>query len=108
MQRVLKKIEEISGQKPLPLKTDKAEKCIVYKFWQSSAYTYRLEIRVIDFTLAGAEATSAAIIKGICNFGDTNKIQGIPSIVLNGGGVLEDENTNTIQRLLYFDLIIKG
>lgn len=108
MQRVLKKIEEISGQKPLPLKTDKAEKCLVYKFWQSAAYTYRLELRVIDFTLAGAEATAAAIIKSVCNFGDTNKIQGIPSIVLNGGGVLEDENTNTIQRLLYFDLIIKG
>ena len=108
MHRVMKKIDEISGQKPLPLKTDKAEKCLVYKFWQSAAYTYRLELRVIDFTLAGAEAASAAIIKGICNFGDTNKIQGIPSIVLNGGGVLEDENTNTIQRLLYFDLIIKG
>lgn len=108
MQRVLKKIEEISGQKPLPLKTDKAEKCIVYKFWQSSAYTYRLELRVIDFTLGGAEATSAAIIKQMCNFGDTNRIEGIPSIELNGGGVLEDENTNTVQRLLYFDIIIKG
>lgn len=107
MQRVLKKIEEISGMKPLPLKTTKAEKCIVYKFWQTAAYTYRLEIRVIDFTLGGAEATSAAIIKSICNFGDSNKIDRIPSIVLNGGGILEDTETNTIQRLLYFDLIMK-
>lgn len=107
MLRVLKKISEITGYEPIPLKTTKAEKCIVYKFWQTAAYTYRLELRVIDFTLAGAESTSAAIIKAIGNFGDSNKISGIPSIVLNGGGILEDTETDTIQRLLYFDVIIK-
>lgn len=107
MLRVLNKIEEMTEMKPIPLKTTEAEKCIVYKFWQTAAYTYRLELRVIDFTLAGAEATSAAIIKAICDFGDSNKIDRIPSIVLNGGGVLEDTETNTIQRLLYFDLIMK-
>ena len=107
MLRVLNKINEITNLKPIPLKTTKAEKCIVYKFWQTAAYTYRLELRVIDFTMAEAEATAAAITKNICNFGDSNKISGIPSIVLNGGGILEDIETNTIQRLLYFDLIIK-
>lgn len=107
MLKVLKKIYEITNLMPIPLKTTKAEKCIVYKFWQTAAYTYRLELRIIDFSIGGAEETAAAIIKNICNLGDSNKINGIPSIVLNGGGILEDIETNTIQRILYFDLIIK-
>lgn len=107
MLRVLNKIYEITNLMPIPLKTTKAEKCIVYKFWQTAAYTYRLELRIIDFSMAGSEETASAIIKNICNFGDSNKITGISSIVLNGGGILEDIETNTIQRILYFDLIIK-
>lgn len=107
MKRILAKIEEITNLKPIPLQTKEVKKCVVYKFWQTAPYTHRLELRVIDFTLEGAEGTAAAIIKGISNFGDSNKISGIPSIGLNGGGVLQDNETNTVQRLLYFDVIIK-
>lgn len=107
MLRVLKEIEAATGLKPIPLQTNKAEKCIVYKSWQTAAFAYRLELRVIDFSLAGAEATTAVIIQAINSTGDVNKIVGIPSIVLNGGGVLIDNETNTVQRLLYFDVTKK-
>lgn len=107
MKRIFKQIEEITALKPIPLQTTEVKKCVIYKFWQTAAFTYRLELRIMDFTLEGAESTSAAIIKGISDFGDSNKVDGIPSIVLNGGGVLQDNETNTVQRLLYFDVIIK-
>lgn len=105
MFRILDAIEDATGLKPIPLDTDKVEKSIIYKFYQSAFLRYRLEIRVIDLTLEGCEDTSNLIINRLSDFGDLNKIEGIASIELNGGGVLKDYNTNTIQRLMYFDVV---
>lgn len=107
MKKVLKAIENITKIKPIPLQTDKAEKVIIYNYYPTAAFKYRLELRVISFTFADATETANAIIKGLCNFGDSNKIEGISAIDLNGGGCLKDNQTNTIHRLMYFD-ITKG
>lgn len=107
MKRVLKAIEKITNIKPIPLQAEKVEKAIVYNYNKTAAFSYRLELRVIAFTFADATETSNAIIKGISNIGDSNKIEGISAIVLNGGGSLKDNQTNTIHKLLYFDITIK-
>lgn len=107
MLRVINEIEKATGIKPIPLQTTKAEKCIIYRFWQTAAFSHRLELRVVAFNLAEAETLAASIITAISNVGDSNKIAGVPSVVLNGGGVLADNETKTVHRLLYFDITIK-
>lgn len=105
MLNIINKIEDITGFKPIPIQTKSTDDCVVYKYWQTETFKYRMELRCIAGTLSDAEHTAAAIIQGLCNVGDVNKLQSYPSIVLNGGGVMIDNNTNTVHRLLYLDIV---
>ena len=66
-----------------------------------------MELRVIGFTLAEVEDIAKDIMEGINDFGDTAMVEGYASVELNGGGTLKDYATNTIQKLLYFDVVKK-
>lgn len=107
MVRILNKIEELTGLKPIPLQTDEVRKCIVYKYYQVSKFKYRLELRLFDFSFGEVQETEKKVMK-ICGLGDLNNVSGISHIALNGGGILIDNNTNTVQQLMYFDITIKG
>lgn len=107
MINLLSAIETATGLKAKPFDTDTIETCITYRYWQTSRFRYRLEIRVIGFTLKEVDEIAEDILNGINDFGDTAYVQGFTSVELNGGGVLKDYSTNTIQKLLYFDVVKK-
>lgn len=96
-----------SGVSVKPFDTDTVETCITYRYWQTSRFNWRLELRIIGFTLAEVEDIAKDVLDGINDFGDTAKIEGFASVELNGGGILKDYATNTIQKLLYFDVVMK-
>ena len=96
-----------SGISVKPFDTDKVETCITYRYWQTSRFNWRLEIRIIGFTLAEVEDILEDVLDGINDFGDTAKVEGYASVELNGGGMLKDYATNTVQKMLYFDVVKK-
>ena len=104
---LLNAIASASGYEPKPLETSEVETCIVYRYYQTTRFNYRLELRIIGFTLMEVDSIVEKILDGINNFGDTAKVNGFASIELNGGGVMKDYQTNTIQKVLYFDVVKK-
>lgn len=91
----------------VPIETDKAQTCLVYQWYQTSFFNYRLELRLIASSFKEAEQLAPQVMDILNDFGDNNKIEGIASIDLNGGGSMKDYENNTIQRLFYFDVIMK-
>lgn len=108
MLRIIDYLKETLELPISPIETDTVQDCIVYKYYQVSRYKWRLEVRLIGSTFADADRFASTAISAINDFGDVWKIEGISSIVLNGGGVMKDYETNTIHRLLYFDVVMKG
>lgn len=104
---LLRAIADASGYEPKPLETSEVETCIVYRYYQNTRFNYRLELRVIGFTLKEVDSIVENILEGINNFGDTAKVNGFTNIELNGGGVMKDYQTNTVQKVLYFDVTKK-
>lgn len=100
-------IELATGLTCKPFDTDTVEPCITYRWWQTTRLNYRLELRIIGFTVAEVEEVAKDILEAINDFGDTSLVRGFTSIELNGGGVLKDYSTKTIQKLLYFDVVKK-
>ena len=107
MIELLEAIGSSTGYNPKPLETDKVETCIVYRYHQTGRFNYHLELRVIGFSLMEVDSIVEDILEGINDFGDTAKVRNFASIELNGGGVMKDNNTNTIQKVLYFDVVKK-
>lgn len=74
-----------------PFGTDTIEECICYKWYSVSddgaIAQKRLELRLITFDMAEAEARRQQIINALVPIGDTCKIAGIYDCKLNGGGV---------------------
>lgn len=105
MIKIVKQLEKLDIP-VVPLETEKVETCLVYNWYQTNIYTYRLELRLIAMTFAEAEELARRTFELINDFGDENKMANI-SIEQNGGGSLKDYENNTIQRLLYFDVIKK-
>lgn len=90
-----------------PFDTDIVETCITYRYWQTSRFVWRLELRIIGFTLKEVDEIAEEVLEGINDFGDTAQVEGFASIELNGGGVLKDYATGTIHKMLYFDVVKK-
>lgn len=107
MIKLLDAIETSTGLKAKPLDTDTIETCIIYRYWQTARIRYRLELRIIGFTLAEVDEIAKQVLDGINDFGDTAYVEGFASVELNGGGVLKDYATNTVQKMLYFDVVKK-
>lgn len=95
-----------------PLFTDSIEDCIVYTYNSltddGATAQKNLELRLITKTYENAEVMRKKIIELLVPIGDSIKIDGIYSCVLNGGGSLFDENTKTYHTLLYFNLVIRS
>ena len=107
MKEILDLLENATSINPIPLYIKTVQNSIVYKYYQVSTFRYKLEVRVIGLSYADAERIAAAAVKALNDRGDNNQIPTISSIVLNGGGELVDYQTNTYQRLLYFDVVTK-
>lgn len=112
IQELIQLIEVASGLSVIPFQTEKIEPCVIYKYYPQSddgAVTqYRLELRVIAFSLGEAEEISNRIRKAIITIGDSKKIDSILSCNLNGGGVLKDNGTNTTHKIMYFNMIVRS
>ena len=95
-----------------PFDTDKIEDCVVYRFYPATdngaVQTNRLQLRIITKTLKKAEQYKDDVKQSLLAIGDNNKIKGINSIILNGGGTLKDYETNTVQIIMYFDIVSKS
>lgn len=91
----------------IPMQSTTANACIVYRWYQISSLAYKLEIDVKEKTFAEAEQTAALVVSTLNDFGDSHKIESISSIELNGGGDLIDNETKLIERILYFDVVMK-
>lgn len=91
----------------VPIETDTVQTCLVYQWYQTSFLHYRLELRLITSGFTEAEKLAPQVMSILNDFGDNNKIDGIASINLNGGGSMKDYENNTYQRLFYYDVIMK-
>ena len=112
MEQIIKALETATNIAMLPFGTDTVEKsCIVYKNSTISdngaVRQDKLELRLITHTLAEAEEIKPLILSTLITIGDNSKL-GYLSCELNGGGQLEDYNTDTIHTLLYFIITKKS
>lgn len=108
MIRIVKELTEKLNVPVIPVETNKVQNCVVYQWYGVALYNYRLQLRVIAESFDKCEEISKEVMKTINDFGDLNKVKGIASVELNGGGSLKDNQTNTIQRIMYFDIVTKG
>lgn len=106
---ILEIISALEQQTNIPVKpfgTDIIETCILYKYYLTSdngaVKQYRLELTIISKTLKEAEEIKKRI--DLVDTGDTPKITGY-SITQNGGGVLQNLETNTVHTFLYYNVI---
>lgn len=107
---ILEIISALEQQTNIPVKpfgTDIIETCILYKYYLTSdngaVKQYRLELTIICQTLKEAEEIKKHI--DLVDTGDTPKITGCCSITQNGGGVLQNLETNTVHTFLYYNVI---
>lgn len=109
---LLKAIENATGIKPIPLGTEKIEKCIVYNLAPVSddglVRQDRLQLRIITNSFEEAMEIGAKISKAVINFGDEAKLHGITNIVQNGGGSMKDYNTDTVHYWIFLQITKKS
>lgn len=104
---------EVATKLPVePFETDEIKDCILYKYYPVSddgaVAQHTIEIRLITNTIERAEIYKKQIIKALVSVGDDEKIEGILSCELNGGGSLKEYGTNTIHSLMYFNLTTRS
>lgn len=99
----------------LPLKaieTNRVEDCVCYTFYNEDdngrVRQDRLELRIIATALDTLYDAEAAIKDTLVSVGDIGKISGIQSIEANGGGLLIDNETKTVQLHMFFTIISKS
>lgn len=108
MKDIITLIENATGIKPVPFETRSVEEdAVVYQLYQISEIQWRLEVRVISHTYTDANEIAEKIVSCLTDFGDYQFINTVTSISINGGGILKDYETNTIHRLLYFNVYQK-
>lgn len=106
IERILNLIELATGLKPIPVYAPVAQKCVVYKYYKTSQFHYRLDIRAMASTFAEVDELANAIDEALQDVGDKEALQNI-SITLNGGGTLFDYENNLHHRILYYDVVSK-
>lgn len=110
--KIINKLQDALEIPVKPFDTDVTEDCVVYKLDPVSddgaVQQDRLKLRIIATTLLDAECLKYIIKKTLLAIGDNQAINGINSITLNGGGSLKDYETNTVQIIMYFDIVSKS
>ncbi|MCI1959698.1 MAG: hypothetical protein LKJ25_08775 [Clostridia bacterium] len=95
-----------TGYKIYPFGSTKIENCIVYNFVPLTSdgikEQNRLEITVISKNMETGLTMLADIKEKLLTFGDEPKTDNILSINLNGGGSLENLETNTFHFKAFF------
>ncbi len=108
---IIKVIEDATNLPVKPFNTDKVEECVCYSLVPQTdtgaVASYRLELRLITFTIAKAEELKKSILSALVTVGD-NPRHGYNECYLNGGGSLKDEDTKTIHTILYLYIIKKS
>lgn len=105
-------IKSATGFDAKPLVNDVIEDCIIYKE-QTIAddgvkARHRLELRIITSSYSNSELYASQLIEALVNIGDEMEIDGIYESNMNGGGVLFDDGTQTIHRIIYFEFITRS
>ena len=112
LKEVIKEIERVTELNAYPLQANRVEECIIYtissSFDNGAVARHRLELRIITKTMAAAEEYRKKIISALVPIGDEQKIDGIYACQVNGGGLLIDNETDTIHTLVNFDLVIRS
>lgn len=116
---ILKQDEELKAllkasildSKIYPLGTDQIQDCIVYKNVPVTddgiKAQYRLEITVIALSLGIGEQILERIKEVLITIADTKKHSKILNCSLNGGGLLENLESNTYHYKAYFNYTTK-
>lgn len=111
IKQLLKKIENATGLNVYLLQTEKIEDCIIYTITSNSdngAVAYKtLELRIISKTMEKAEEYRKKIFE-LITIGDEPLMDGILSFEVNGGGLLFDNDTETIHTIVDFELIMRS
>lgn len=97
---LLETLRNATGLPVRPFATNKVEPCIVYKYStdsdNGSRTTDSLELRIIAFDMEQVLEIDKKVRKALLKKGDrTGKIT---KIEMNGGGILEELNTQTIHK----------
>ena len=111
MIRIINELDNVLSVPLLPFETNKIQDCVCYKYYcdgdNGAVAQYRLELRIISKTVARATDIRNEILQALVTVADNEKL-GYKSCELNGGGTLQDADTNTIHTLLYFDIVKKS
>lgn len=112
LENLIDTVETATSLSAKPYETQNADSCIVYQ-WSTvsddgAVEVDKLQIRIIGKTLTEVLANEAKVKNALIAIGDTCKVNGINSIVLNGGGTLKDFETNTMQSINYFYITKKS
>lgn len=95
MIEVINAIKQATTIPIYPLQSDKLGEQIIYIPTPISdngcVNVYRLQLNIIGKSLANVESYDKAIRTALLNIGDTNKVNNINKIEVNGGGTLTSE-----------------
>ena len=108
MEEILKNIKNATGIDAVPAQaelTEDFQEAIVYKQWDTAAHRLHLQIRIIAKRYSRTQELAHSLILALVDFGDYCPIEGFTSCLLNGGGELVDNNTQTYHKLLYLNLV---
>lgn len=107
MIQVIQAIKQAVNIPVIPLSSDKIQEQIIYTPTPLSdngiIYSYQLRLNIVANTLANAESYDKAIRDVLLNFGDSNDLDNVLDISVNGGGTL----TSTVGVHRIINLIIK-
>lgn len=110
MERIIKKLQDVTALPVKPHGIDSLDECIVYtpvpQSNDGAVQVDRLELRLITHTLERAEQLKPLITSALVTVGDEGK-NGYNSCVLNGGGSMKDPN-GTLHTIMYFYITRKS
>lgn len=112
LKQIVQKLKAATGLPVYPLVAQKIEGCIVYSHSitndDGAVSRQRLEVRIISFNMNDAEKHRKEVIRTMVPSGDNMSMDGLLACEVNGGGILKDDETETIHTILYFDLIVRS
>lgn len=110
LEYLVKTLREATGLPVRPFATHEIEPCLVYKYStdsdNGSKRTDCLELRIIAFDMEQLLSIDKKVRKALLKKGDgTGRIT---HIGLNGGGVLEERNSQTIHKFDYYYITFRS
>ena len=108
MLTVIKKLKTLVNLPLIPLQSDKLQEQIIYEIIPNNdngvTSQSTLKLNIICDTLAKCELIDKQIRQGLLSYGDTNTLDSVLNITLNGGGTLTSEKY--VHR--FINLVIKS